>query len=83
MVGNYALDTVFFPNKQITGYPFYPDAAAPPPLWKKTIVALLYLRCFADHELSHCLESCNHGAQLDLLAGSRCKPMSEEMKHEQ
>lgn len=32
----------------------------------------------ADHKVSHCLESCNHGAQLDLLIGSRGEPVSEE-----
>lgn len=38
-----------------------------------------HLRGFADHCVSHCLESCNHGAQLDLFISSRGEPVSVEM----
>lgn len=34
------------------------------------------LRRFTDHQVSDCLESCNHGAQLDPLVCSGCESMS-------
>lgn len=42
---------------------------------------LLYLWGLADHEVSHSLESCDHGAQLDLLIGSWGEPVPERRQH--
>lgn len=46
---------------------------------RQNFVGLLCLGGLADHEVSHCLESRDHGAQLDLLIGSWGEPVSEEV----